>query len=77
MESEESDNNLKKKSEHLELLIEKYKKALNDIRQDCSHKISKLKLIKDEGGSTGNFRMVCDVCGKITGYPSKSDLENL
>jgi hypothetical protein len=76
VESEESDKNIKKKSEHLQLLIEKYKKALNDVRQDCNHASSKLKLVKEDG-STGYFRWVCDACGKITGYPSKTDLENL
>jgi hypothetical protein len=72
---EENDDNLKKKSQQLQLLIEKYKKELDNVRSDCNHKSKKVKLIV-EPGTSGVFRLVCEICDKIVGYPSKSDLDD-
>ena len=51
---EEKDENLKKKTEDLQLLIEKYKKKLDEVRSDCSCKKSKVKMVKNENGITVN-----------------------
>lgn len=64
---------LKKKSQNLQLLIEKYKKELDKVRDDCPHKESGPKLIFDKNSTSASLRIVCKVCGMIIGYPSKED----
>lgn len=72
---EEKEENLKRKTEDLQLLIEKYKKKLDEVRSDCSCKKSKIKMIKNENGISGDLRLVCLVCSKVVGYPSKKDID--
>ena len=72
----EEEKNLKKKTENLQLLIEKYKKELDNVRNDCKHPESKLKVVTKESGTSGSLRIVCVICEKIIGYPSQKDIEN-
>ena len=70
----DGENNLKKKSKNLQLLIEKYKKELEEVRSDCSHKESKPKLVVDKNGTSASLRIVCVVCDMVVGYPSSKEL---
>lgn len=79
MEKEHNDNenkkdNIKKKSSELKLLIEKYKKSLEEIQEECKHE-PMLKLVSENGRSSA-LRIVCQNCEKIIGYPSQSDNED-
>lgn len=49
---------------------------LNSIRSICKHPMDDINIenIKDSGGV--DLRKVCNVCKKILGYPSKSDIDN-
>tara|TARA_Y100000389_G_scaffold71251_1_gene67978 strand:+ start:695 stop:946 length:252 start_codon:yes stop_codon:yes gene_type:complete len=76
MENEQGDNenkkdNIKKKSSELKLLIEKYKKNLKEIQEECRHEPI-LKLVSESGLSSA-LRIVCKNCEKVIGYPSQSD----
>jgi len=71
--NEQGDDSIKKKSSELKLLIEKYQKSLEEIQRDCNHEPI-LKLVSDNGVTTA-LRVVCKDCGKIIGYPSKTDTD--
>tara|TARA_B100000900_G_C20498590_1_gene682733 strand:- start:397 stop:648 length:252 start_codon:yes stop_codon:yes gene_type:complete len=76
MEKEQNNNenkkdSIKKKSSELKLLIEKYKKTLKEVQEDCNHEPI-LKLVSENGRSSA-LRVVCEQCDKIIGYPSQTD----
>jgi len=70
--NEEGEEEVKKKSKQLTLLIEKYNKELEKVRKKCRHNDIYLKFIFDENGASKGLRTVCKSCEKITGYPNKS-----
>tara|TARA_B100000963_G_scaffold359405_1_gene386675 strand:+ start:2064 stop:2309 length:246 start_codon:yes stop_codon:yes gene_type:complete len=74
MENEQNENkkdDIKKRSSEIKLLIEKYKKSLKEIQEECNHE-PLLKLVSENGRSS-SLRIVCKNCEKIIGYPSASD----
>lgn len=71
----EEDENLKRKTKDLQLLIEKYKKELDKVRSECNHLDSELKVVQNKSEISGNLRKVCVICNKIVGYPSQSDID--
>jgi hypothetical protein len=71
----EEDENLKKKTKGLQLLIEKYKKELDKVRSECKHLDSELRVVKNKSEVYGSLRKVCIVCEGVVGYPSQNDID--
>jgi len=71
--NKEKDEQVKRHIGHLEGIIKEAQKEIDELRDSCRHTSVSIKDINPEGGST--LRKVCDVCGRILGYPGHSDLE--
>ena len=75
MESNDKHEETKKAAEQLTNEIKEKAKQLEEIQNDCRHPGDSIR-IKDTGGGTGRseFRKVCDLCGKVVGYPTQDEL---
>lgn len=71
-ENDDKDKEVKKKTKQLQLLIEKYNKELDKVRDVCQHKDIDVKLTFDENGASKGLRTFCKSCDKIIGYPTKA-----
>ncbi len=67
---------IQEKVKELSDKICKYQKELDDIRNQCKHKDSKIELCHLEKGSTiRELRKICLYCGDLIGYPNKEEIE--
>ena len=74
METTDNNDEIKRQAESLSNEIKKNEQRLEEIREQCNHEESKITNVSKSGG-IAKFRKICITCGKDTGYPTTSELE--
>lgn len=76
METHDKNNETKKAAEQLTSEIKEKEKQLENLQNDCRHPNEEVS-IKDVTAGSGrcDYKKVCNICGKIVGYPSQGEIE--
>ncbi len=77
MESNDKHTETKKVVQKLKTEIKEKEKQLSKVQDDCIHPSEKIAVQNvDASGGRAEFRKVCQLCGKVVGYPSQGEIQD-